>query len=192
MRLPETNSIAQKLLIAGPLAACLLTGCRHSSTPAVESDGSDSLALSSSSFQNDRFPVALTCDGANTSPVLRWNAPPAGTRGFALILYDRDTPRGGFVHWVLFNLPSEARSLPEEFPTTAQLRDGTRQGRNDFGQVGYGGPCPPGHNAHRYVFMLFALDTALNLPPGATRAQLDDAMQGHVLSRGTLSETFSR
>lgn len=178
-------------LIAGSLTVFLLAGCRHSTAPPVESDGSDSLALASASVQRGRFPRALTCDGANTSPELHWKAPLAGTRSFALILYDRDTPRGGFVHWVFFNLPPETRSLAEAFPTDAQSPDGTLQGPNDFGQTGYGGPCPPS-GTHHYVFTLFALDTSLNLPPGATRTQLDGAMQGHVLQRGTFVASYSR
>lgn len=177
-------------LIAGSLTAFLLAGCRHSTAPPVESDGSDSLTLQSSSLQSDQFSAALTCDGANTSPELHWSAPTAGIRSFALILYDRDMPRGGFVHWVLFNLPPQSRALSASFPTQAELPDGTRQGTNDFEKIGYGGPCPNG--THHYVFMLFALDTELSLYSGATRAQLDNAMLGHVLAHGTLRATYSR
>lgn len=188
---PHFNRIVRRLLIAGSLAAFLLQGCRHTSTPAVERDGSDSLALNSPSIPGESVPAVFTCDGTNTSPALHWSVPPAGTRSFALILYDRDTPRGGFVHWLLFNLAPETRSLREAFPTSAQLPDGARQGPNDFGQTGYGGPCPPS-GTHHYVFTLFALDAMLNLPPAATRAQLDNAMQGHVLARGTLVASYKR
>jgi hypothetical protein len=94
------------------------------------------------------------------------------------------------VHWVLFNLPPQSRALSASLPTQAELPDGTRQGTNDFDTIGYCGPCPNG--THHYVFMLFALDTMLNSPPGATRAQLDDAMPGHVLAHGTLTATHRR
>ncbi len=187
---PEINQKARRLLIAGSLVAVLLPGCRHDYTPAVERDGSDSLTLQSSSLQSDQFPPALTCDGANSSPELHWDAPIAGVRSFALILYDRDAPRGGFVLWVLFNLPPQSRALSASFPTQAELPDGAHQGTNDFDKIGYGGPCPDG--THHYVFMLFALDTMLNLPPGATRAQLDNAMLGHILAHGTLTAIYSR
>jgi Raf kinase inhibitor-like YbhB/YbcL family protein len=172
------------------LATALLAGCRRQG-PAVEREGPDSLALTSPDLRDERFPGAFTCDGANTSPALRWNAPPAGTKSLALILNDRSAPPiGSFVHWVLYDLPPEAISLPASLPTSDQLPDGARQGRNDFDKIGYGGPCPPGHSEHHYVFMLFALDAKLNLPAGATRAQVDDAMKGHVLSRGVFTAVF--
>ena len=173
------------------LAAALLPGCRHLG-PAVERDGRDSLALASPDLRDGRFPGAFTCDGANASPALRWNAPPAGTKSLALILNDRSAPMGSFVHWVLYDLPPETTSLPASVPASDQLPNGARQGRNDFDKIGYGGPCPSGHAEHRYVFLLFALDAKLNLPAGATRAQLDDAMKGHVLARGVLTAGFSR
>lgn len=177
-------------LIAASLTLLLLAGCRHSSGPPVEHDGPDSLGLTSTSLPESRFPAALTCDGINTSPALAWNAPPVGTKSLALILNDPDFPEGSFVHWVLFNLPPQSRSLNPSFPTQAELPDGTRQGTNDFNKIGYGGPCPNG--THHYVFMLFGLDTKLSLSSGSTRAQLDQAMQGHVLARGALTATYSR
>jgi|ERR1700722_15235486 Raf kinase inhibitor-like YbhB/YbcL family protein len=166
-----------------------LSGCRHQGPP-VEREGPDSLELVSNSLADGRFPASLTCDGVNTSPALAWNAPPDGTGSFALILNDRDLSEG-FVHWLLFNLPPGSRSLPASLSTQAELPDGTLQGKNDFDKIGYGGPCP-GHSDHHYVFMLFALDTKLNLPAGATRAQLDDAMKGHVLARGELVARYHR
>lgn len=176
-------------VLAALLAVALVAGCRRSAGPPVERDGPDSLDLTSASLPNGTFPTSLTCEGANTSPGLAWNAPPTGTKSFALVLNDRDlTP--GFVHWVLFNLPPGARSLPATLSTQAELPDGTRQGVNDFDKTGYGGPCPQG--THHYAFMLFALDTSLTLPAGSTRAQLDDAMSGHVLARGTLVATYTR
>jgi hypothetical protein len=172
------------------LAMTALQGCRHQG-PHVESEGPDSLGLASSSFQDSRIPAAFTCDGANTSPALHWNAPPSATRSQALILNDRDAPMGSFVHWVIYDLPATTQSLDASVPPLDQLANGARQGRNDFGNIGYGGPCP-GHSDHRYVFMLFALDSTLNLPAGATRDQLDEAMKGHVLARGTLTAKFHR
>ncbi len=149
------------------------------------------MQLTSTSFQ-DQIPARFTCDGAGVSPQLAWSAPPAGTVSFALIVTDPDAPGRTFIHWVLYDLPAATRELREELPPQGQLSDGSRQGRNDFGNLGYGGPCPPGHSPHHYVFTLYALDAKLNLPVGATRAQVDAAMLGHILAQGELVGLFQR
>lgn len=179
------------LAFAAAVVAVFVFSYRHRLTPGVGRDGSEPLVLGSSSFLQGRIPAAFTCDGADTSPALSWSAPPPGTRTFALLLYDRDAPSGSFVHWVLINVPSETRSLPEALPALAQLADGSMQGRNDFDRIGYGGPCPPDHGVHRYVFSLLALDTALNFAPGEPITQLEEATQGHVLAHGTLVATYN-
>jgi hypothetical protein len=150
------------------------------------------MKITSTSFQGSQIPAKFTCNGAGISPQLAWTAPPAGTQSLALIVTDPDAPRGTFVHWVLYDLPAGTQSLPEGLPTQGQLADGSRQGRNDFGEIGYGGPCPPGHSPHHYVFTLYALDGKLNLPVGATRAQVESAMQGHTLARGELIGLYQR
>jgi hypothetical protein len=144
------------------------------------------MKLTSTSFEGSQIPAKFTCNGVGISPQLAWSAAPAGTQSLALIVTDPDAPGRTFVHWVLYDLPAGAQSLPEGLPTQYQLPDGSRQGRNDFGNLGYGGPCPPGHSPHHYVFTLYALDAKLNLPVGATRAQVEAAMQGHVLAHGEL------
>jgi hypothetical protein len=149
--------------------------------------------LSSTSFQDgSRIPVKYTCSGANISPQLSWNAPPAATASFTLTVTDPDAPRGTWVHWVLFNLSAGMRALPEGLPALGQLPDGARQGRNDFGDLGYGGPCPPPGSPHHYVFTLYALNAKLNLQVGATRAQVEAAMQEHILASGRLVGMFQR
>jgi Raf kinase inhibitor-like YbhB/YbcL family protein len=105
---------------------------------------------------------------------------------------DPDAPRGTFVHWLLYDLPVDKRELPEGVPPQRLLPSGARQGRNDFGKVGYGGPCPPTGPPHRYYFRLCALDTRLDLKAGATRAGLDRAMRGHVLAQAELMARYSR
>ncbi len=189
------HTAIRRTLRPAPLALVWLfsiwcAGCHLNSGPPVEHDGPDSLGLTSTSLGDGQFPTVLTCDGVNTSPALGWNPPPAGTKSLALILNDPHFPPGSFVHWVLFNLPSQSRSLPASLPIQPELPDGTRQGTNDFGKIGYAGPCP--HRTHHYVFTLFALDGMVNLPSGATRPQLDDAMRGHVLARGTLVARYTR
>jgi Raf kinase inhibitor-like YbhB/YbcL family protein len=148
--------------------------------------GTPSLELSSTSFPNGgAMPATYTCDGRNISPELSWNSGPAGTQSFVLIVTDRDSPFGyAFVHWLLYDLPGDARELQEGIGSQPQLPNGARQGTTDFDKIGYGGPCPPGKSTHRYVFALYALDTKLNLPPGAAEKQLVKAMKGHVVAAG--------
>jgi Raf kinase inhibitor-like YbhB/YbcL family protein len=163
------------LILAG------IAGCRSSASIA---EGKPLLTLTSSSFQNGKMPKHFTCDEADLSPELAWGAPPAGTRSFALTVVDLDSLFGSFTHWILYGLPADARELPEGVPKQEQLPDGSKQGRNDFDRTGYRGPCPPGKPGHRYVFTLYALDSKLDLPAGATRKQVEEAMNGHVLAHG--------
>ena len=150
------------------------------------------LELTSPSFQsNGDIPARFTCEGADVSPLLHWTDPPAGTRSFALILYDPDAPGGDFTHWVLYDLPAGARKLPEALPASGEVR-GARQGRNSFGKLGYGGPCPPPGAPHRYIFKLYAVDRRLELPAGASRSAVEKALGGHVLGRAELAGRFKR
>ena len=138
------------------------------------------------------IPKQFTCDGADLSPALQWSAPPASTQTFALIADDPDAPVGTWVHWVLYDLPASLRALPQNFPKNEQFADGSHQGKNDFGRIGYGGPCPPPGKPHRYYFRLYALDTTLNLKPGATKKDVERAMQGHILAQGEYMGRYGR
>lgn len=138
------------------------------------------------------IPLEYTADGRDVSPPLKWGDVPAGTKCLALICEDPDAPRGVWSHWVAWNLPAESRELSDNVPKVAELANGTRQGTNDFGKVGYNGPSPPPGMPHRYFFLLFALDAVLDLKPGADREQLMLAMQGHVLGRGEVVGTYGR
>ncbi|MGB6689828.1 MAG: YbhB/YbcL family Raf kinase inhibitor-like protein [Terracidiphilus sp.] len=180
LRLLRAHRCALTLLLFGLGGQA---GCRGSAAPG---EGSPLLALTSPGIQAGEIPKKHTCDGADASPELKWSGAPAGTQSFALIAIDLDAPLGEFVHWAIYDLPAAARELPEGLPAQEQLADGSRQGRNDFGGIGYGGPCPPGSAPHRYVFRLYALDTKLNLPAGATRSQVEEAMKGHILAHGEL------
>lgn len=151
------------------------------------------IELTSTAFQKgETIPKQYTGDGADQSPSLRWSDPPSGTKSLALICDDPDAPRGTWVHWVLFNLPAQARELNESVPTTETLANGAKQGKNDFGNIGYGGPSPPKGKPHRYFFKLYALDVNLDLPPGAIKAELEKAMKGHTLAEGQLMGTYKR
>ncbi len=137
------------------------------------------------------IPARYSCDGEDISPPLAWGDPPEETLSFALISDDPDAPVGTWVHWVLYNLPAEGRALTEAVPPDAELADGSRHGQNSWRRLGYGGPCPPS-GTHRYFFKLYALDTVLELAPGASKQQLLEAMQGHVLSQAELMGVYSR
>jgi hypothetical protein len=173
------------------LAVAALPGCRGSGSTVIAKDQAV-LKITSSSFQRGQIPKRFSCHGADLSPQLAWTAPPPGTASFALIVTDPDAPGGVFVHWVLYDLAAGTRELPEGLPSEGQLADGSRQGRNDFGNIGYGGPCPPPGSPHHYVFTLYALDAKLNLARGATRAQVESAMRGHILARGELVGLYQR
>lgn len=150
------------------------------------------LKLSSPDFSSGgTIPKQFTCDGADISPALQWSDPPAATQSFSLIADDPDAPVGTWVHWVLFNLPANARSLAQNVPKKEELPDGSRQGNNDFDKIGYGGPCPP-RGSHRYFFKLHALDAKLNLKPGAAKKDVERAQQGHVLAQGEWMGRYSR
>jgi Raf kinase inhibitor-like YbhB/YbcL family protein len=152
-----------------------------------------SIQLSSPAFQEgETIPRQYTGDGKDTSPPLRWGEPPEGTRSFALVCDDPDAPRGTWTHWLLFNLPPDRRELPEGVPAKETLDGGASQGKNDFGNIGYGGPAPPAGKPHRYYFRLYALDTQLDLPAGASRQQLLAAMKGHILAEGQLMGRYGR
>ncbi|HVN43353.1 MAG TPA: YbhB/YbcL family Raf kinase inhibitor-like protein [Steroidobacteraceae bacterium] len=141
------------------------------------------------------IPAVYTCEGRDRSPPLGWHGVPAGTRSLVLIVDDPDAPdpnapRMTWVHWVLANLPPDSRGLPEGVPA-AQLPKGTLEGLNDWKRTGYGGPCPP-IGRHRYVHKLYALDSVLAGLVHPTKAELERAMQGHVLARTELIGTYQK
>jgi Raf kinase inhibitor-like YbhB/YbcL family protein len=143
--------------------------------------------LTSSAFApGGMIPPRYTCDGENLSPPLSWSSPPIGTDSLALIMDDPDAPVGTFTHWLAWGIAPEARGL-------AEGQAGPVEGRNDFGLTGYAGPCPPpGHGRHRYVFRLYALESKLGLPAGASRQKLEQALKGHVLAVAELVGAYER
>lgn len=127
-----------------------------------------------------KIPAKYTCGGEDVSPPLEWSAPPTGTKSLVLIVGDPDAPGGTWYHWLLYNIPVHAGGIWEHVTATAELPGGMLQGKNSFGKIGYGGPCPPLGQTHRYLFHLYALDTVLKLRAGASHAELQGAMRGHV------------
>ncbi len=150
------------------------------------------MKLTSSAFEpNQLIPSQYTCDGEDISPPLDWDDPPEGTESLALICDDPDAPGKTWVHWIVYNLPNVAHSLPENVSSSISPLSESVQGKNDFKQVKYGGPCPPS-GTHRYFFKLYALDSKLNLESGATKAQVEAAMTGHILGKAQLIGLYSR
>jgi Raf kinase inhibitor-like YbhB/YbcL family protein len=152
------------------------------------------LKLTSPSFRHDGpIPEQHTCDGADTPPPLEWSGAPQGTKSFALIVDDPDAPdpkapQRTYVHWVLYDIPASVNTLVD---TGAGLPEGAREGTNDFKRRGYGGPCPP-VGRHRYFFKLYALEAKLGDKGAMTKAQLEKAMDGHVLEKAELMGTYER
>jgi len=137
------------------------------------------------------MPAKYTCQGQDISPPLSFSDVPAHTKSLALILVDPDAPSGKFVHWVIYNIPSETMELEENIKKTAKLTDGTMQGLNDFGRIGYGGPCPP-FGTHRYYFKLYALDTLLNLKPGVKETDLLKVLFHHNIAEAHFMGKYSK
>ncbi len=187
------------------LLAIVTTSCAPAATPesittslpSTEIPATEttmSLTLTSDTFVNGQsIPAKFACTGRNISPALAWSEPPAGTQSFALIVDDPDAPMGTWVHWVLFNIPADARSLQEDLPVTGKNVDPNALyvGKNSSGKVGYDGPCPPS-GTHRYFFKLYALDTLISLLPGATKDQVLKEMEGHILAQTELMGMFSK
>ncbi len=165
------------------LAACI--AALFAAPSLSRADSVPSLTVASASFATGTpIPRRFTCDGANVSPELHWSAAPAGAGSLALVVEDPDAPVL-FTHWIVYNLPPQTRSLPENASAQMHLPPGSSQGINNFGAIGYGGPCPPPGRPHRYVFRIYALNARLDFPAGMTRVQFDAAIRGHILASGS-------
>jgi Raf kinase inhibitor-like YbhB/YbcL family protein len=179
---------------AAVLPVCLLIlpiACRNE-PELVRGQAAHPMQIRSSSFTNGGvIPQGDTCDGAGLSPGLQWSAPPSGTKTLALVMHDPDALMD-FTHWIAFNIPPAVQSLPEGASQHSGLPQGTAEGTNGFGNVGYGGPCPPGGKLHHYIFKIYALDLRLELPTGADRKQIDAAMSGHILAEGEVVGVYRR
>ncbi|OGW84091.1 MAG: hypothetical protein A2987_05470 [Omnitrophica bacterium RIFCSPLOWO2_01_FULL_45_10] len=158
------------------------------------------MKLTSPAFRNgEAIPIQYTCDGKDVSPPLVWEDIPKGAQSLALIVDDPDAPGRTWVHWIFYNLSSSVIKLEDGagrkgVPVYTHSITGVKamQGKNDFGDFGYGGPCPPS-GRHRYSFKLYALDAMLDLPSGSTKAELEKAMKGHILGEPTqLLGTYER
>ena len=165
-----------------------------------DDDGGGSASLTPAAtgpiiFTSDAFssgaeiPAGFTCHGDNISPPLVWSRLPAGTESLALTMDDLDAD--GYVHWVMYNIPPDSMGLGAGTVPDEELDDGSFQGVNSRGEIGYTGPCPPG-GEHQYVFRIYALDAEVDLEAGATLAEVEAAIEDHVLALSELVGTYSR
>jgi Raf kinase inhibitor-like YbhB/YbcL family protein len=166
----------------------ILAGCKgEQAVPASEGEIDMTITITSTAFkEGDTIPRIYTCDDQNVSPPLSWSGVPQGSISLVLIMDDPDAPSGTFDHWILYNLPPDLTALSQDNHTI-----GT-EGKNGFGRVGYGGPCPPRGSNHRYMIKMYALDTDLVLKSGSTKAQVESAIQGHILAQGQLMVRYGR
>ncbi len=193
------------LAIAAGLALAF-AGCWHSEPEGVDDPSRLTMTLLSPAFaEGESIPREFTCDGAGISPPLDWSGVPPAARGLALICDDPDAPMGTFSHWVVVDLPTDVKGLKGGVPAEAVVpaesmvstgeskpKAGARQGKNDFGKFGYGGPCPPS-GTHRYFFRIYALDAAVGSDTASpTRSDVLKAIKGHILAEGRLMGRYAR
>jgi Raf kinase inhibitor-like YbhB/YbcL family protein len=165
-----------------------LAGCKsQDANLSQEGEVEISIQITSSAFTEGKaIPRIYTCDDKNVSPPLEWTGVPSETVSLALIMDDPDAPMGTWVHWVLYNLPTNLNGLEQG------KSGGGMEGKNDFNRLGYGGPCPPKGSNHRYYIKIYALDTMLDLKSGGTMAQVESAIRDHILAQGQLMGRYGR
>ncbi|MGE5679414.1 MAG: YbhB/YbcL family Raf kinase inhibitor-like protein [Bacillota bacterium] len=150
------------------------------------------IKLESPDFKNGDFiPSKYTCDGENISPALNWSKPSDKVKNYCIIVEDPDAPGGDFTHWILIDIPGNLTSLPEDVTNQKNLPDGAEMGTNDARRIGYFGPCPPS-GVHRYYFRIYALDTILKMDAGATKKEVLNAMENHIIAKGELLGKYKR
>jgi Raf kinase inhibitor-like YbhB/YbcL family protein len=165
----------------------MLAGCKNQTGNDSVGDAADmSIQVTSIFNDGEKIPQVYTCDGGNISPPLSWSGVPSNTASLALIMDDPDAPAGTWVHWVLYNLQPDLTGIEQG------KSGGGTQGINDFKRLGYGGPCPPKGTTHRYFIKVYALDTMLDLKSGATKAELESLMRGHIMAQGQLVGKYGR
>ncbi len=186
------------LVMLASLLACSNRTGSSVGTPVTQNQNQNQLQstkdikLTSTAFkEGESIPHQYTCDGVNVSPPLEWSGVPKSAKTVAMIADDPDAPSGTWVHWIVYNLPAENIGMVENLPASENLKAGGLQGKNDFGNVGYTGPCPPS-GTHRYFFKIYALDGELALKARATKPEVEKAMEGHVVAQGQLMGTYRR
>ena len=151
------------------------------------------LVLSTTAFSKaGPIPSKYSCEGKDISPGLSWSAAPEDTETFVVVMDDPDAPGGIWDHWVVFDIPAGTIGLDEGQPDAERLPGGGNHGKNSWGKTAYGGPCPPSGPAHTYRISLYAVDTALGLPAGASKEEVLNAIEGHIVAESMISGTYGR
>jgi len=198
---PDTNlktqyttallSIALVLILSAALACQVDSNDQATFDPATSTLAS--ISLSSPAFDNGAdIPVEFTCDGTDVSPPLRWTDIPEGAKSLTIVMDDPDAPGAIFRLWSIYDIPAATSTIKQGQPSEPQLENTIKQGTNDLGTIGYGGPCPPSGEEHEYTFFIFALTGHLELPPGASASDLTMALQGKVIGTGSFSGMYAR
>lgn len=182
------------LLLIGITGMFILSaGCTNPApVPQVASNGTELVVISDFFGAGSAIPRQFSCQGESASFPFSWSAVPAGTKTIAVLMQDLDTPRPGFTHWIVYNIPPGTRGLPGNITSEPVLPDGSVQGRNDAGKIGFIGPCPPAGKPHRYVITVYALDRSLGGSEALNRSGFDTAIAGAVIGQGNLSGTYQR
>jgi Raf kinase inhibitor-like YbhB/YbcL family protein len=161
--------------------------------PSNASEGMPMQISSTTIAPGGKIPDNYTCKGEGISPDISWKFVSEKAKSLAMIMEDPDAPSAIWMHWVIYNIPATTPGLLANIPATESLDNGTLQGRNSFGKIGYGGPCPPpGGGPHRYFFRIYALDAPLNLKSGSTAEEVRAAMGNHILEQAELMGRFER
>jgi Raf kinase inhibitor-like YbhB/YbcL family protein len=178
-------------LIPVLLAGLWLSSCSNKAEP--DTSNAATMQLTSPAFTNGQpIPDKYTGQADDISPRLEWTGAPLNTKSFAIICEDPDAPMGTFTHWLIYNVPGTATVLSQNIAKTGTLPDGSKQGKNSFGNTGYNGPMPPPGSTHRYFFRLYALDIVLKLDAGTDNTRLIKAMKDHIVAKGELMGTYQR
>lgn len=173
----------------------VFSACSSDGTQTEENGGTvlvDMVLESPEIAHEGTIPDKYACTGDDLSPPIGWSNVPAGTVSFLLVMDDPEAPSGTFTHWVIYNIPAEFNGLAEGLATLGELENGILQASNDFGEVGYGGPCPPIGQTHTYFFTVYALDATIDLPGGTKYSHVTDAMGNHILGTAILTASFGR
>jgi Raf kinase inhibitor-like YbhB/YbcL family protein len=192
MDLMGSSRIVVLLLIGIITASILSAGCTGQSPPPVGSNGTGIVVLSDGFTSGGTIPQQFTCLGQNISPAFLWSAIPAGTQSMAILMQDLDAPRPGFTHWIVYNIPPASREIPGNITTEPFLPDGSIQGKNDAGKIGYTGPCPPAGKPHRYVITVYALNRNPDTSVALNRTGFTTAIKGAIIAEGTITGTCQR
>ncbi len=171
----------------------LATGIMGLTVSSTAMAADEKLSVTSTTVQDGKaVPVEHTGDGKDESPAISWSKASAQVKAYALTCEDPDAPGGTWFHWIVFNMPAATTSLKAGVDKVAKLPDGSSQGTNDFGKLGYNGPAPPKGSEHHYHYKVFGLDGKLKLKPGCDKKEFYDAIKGHVLAQGQLTGLYKR